>query len=138
MRTLAFPLLITVCGIAHATDYADAANAADRPAELRKFDATWKPAEVLAFLRLEQSMTALDIIADGGYYSGDPRAIVNKLHRIDPGRVRADFEHAGFVFEGLSNLLDRPDDDHTINVFDPAIRGKTDKFVCRFRKPQAT
>jgi predicted methyltransferase len=69
---------------------------------------------------------------------GDPRVIVNQLHRIDPARVRSDFEGAGFVFEGQSDLLHVAGDDHTVLVFDPAIRGKTDKFVSRFRKPPSS
>lgn len=68
--------------------------------------------------------------------AGDPRAIVEKLHRIDPARVRADFERAGFVLDGQSDLLRNPADDHSLLVFDPAIRGKTDRFVYRFRKPR--
>ncbi|PSJ43228.1 class I SAM-dependent methyltransferase [Allosphingosinicella deserti] len=67
--------------------------------------------------------------------AGDTREIVEKLHRIDPARVRADFEAAGFVFDGQSDLLALAEDDHSKNVFDPAIRGKTDRFVYRFRKP---
>lgn len=66
---------------------------------------------------------------------GDTREIVERLHRIDPARVRADFEAAGFVFEAESDLLRTPGDDRTKNVFDPAVRGKTDRFVFRFRKP---
>ena len=49
--------------------------------------------------------------------------------------VRADFERAGFVLEAQSDLLRVPADDHSKNVFDPSIRGKTDRFVYRFRKP---
>lgn len=65
----------------------------------------------------------------------DTRATVEKLHRIDPAVVKADFERAGFVLEDSSELLRNPADDHSVNVFDPAIRGKTDRFVFRFRKP---
>lgn len=68
--------------------------------------------------------------------SGDTRAVVDKLHRIDPATVKADFTSAGFVLEAESPLLANPADDHTKNVFDPAIRGKTDRFVFRFRKPR--
>ncbi|MBV8686257.1 MAG: class I SAM-dependent methyltransferase [Alphaproteobacteria bacterium] len=68
--------------------------------------------------------------------AGDTRAVVEKLHRIDPATLRADFERAGFVFEAESNLLRNPADDHSKNVFDPAIRGKTDRIVYRFRKPR--
>jgi predicted methyltransferase len=68
--------------------------------------------------------------------AGDTRAIVEKEHRIDPVTVRADFERAGFVFTGESDLLRNPADDHSLLVFDPAIRGKTDRFIYRFKKPR--
>ncbi|MCA1653348.1 MAG: class I SAM-dependent methyltransferase [Sphingomicrobium sp.] len=68
--------------------------------------------------------------------AGDTRAIVEKLHRIDPAVVRADFRRAGFVLDGTSDLLRNPADDHSLLVFDPTIRGKTDRFVYRFKKPR--
>lgn len=67
---------------------------------------------------------------------GDTRAIVDKLHRIDPAVVKADFKAAGFVLEAESPLLANPADDHGKLVFDPAVRGKTDRFLFRFRKPR--
>jgi predicted methyltransferase len=57
------------------------------------------------------------------------------LHRIDPAIVRTQLRAAGFVPDGESDALRNPADDHTLKVFDPAIRGKTDQFVMRFRKP---
>jgi predicted methyltransferase len=75
----------------------------------------------------------IDHVANPG---GDPREVTEALHRIDPARVRADFEAAGFVFDGQSDLLANPADDHSKMVFDPSIRGKTDRFVYRFRKPR--
>lgn len=66
---------------------------------------------------------------------GDTRAIVAATHRIAPEVVIADFTRAGFVLDGRSDLLANPADDHTKLVFDPAIRGKTDRFILRFRKP---
>ncbi|MEO6247278.1 MAG: methyltransferase [Sphingomicrobium sp.] len=68
--------------------------------------------------------------------AGDTRAIVEKLHRIDPAVVRADFERAGFVLDGESAMLRNPADDHSLLVFDPAIRGRTDRFVYRFKRPR--
>jgi predicted methyltransferase len=65
----------------------------------------------------------------------DARATVEKYHRIDPAVVKADFQRAGFVLEEESDLLRNPADDHSLNVFDAAIRGKTDRFMFRFRKP---
>lgn len=66
---------------------------------------------------------------------GDTRATANALHRIDPNTLKADFESAGFVLAGTSNLLRNPADNHSLNVFNPAIRGNTDRAVFRFRKP---
>ena len=42
---------------------------------------------------------------------------------------------AGFEIVGRSELLRNPHDDHTKSVFDPAIRGQTDRFLLRLRKP---
>jgi predicted methyltransferase len=67
---------------------------------------------------------------------GDTRAVVRKLHRIDPAVVRADFERAGFKLEAESVLLRNPADDHSKLSLDPAIRGKTDRIIYRFRKPR--
>ncbi|HEX9945949.1 MAG TPA: methyltransferase domain-containing protein [Allosphingosinicella sp.] len=78
------------------------------------------------------TVAVIDHVAVAG---GDTRGVVEKLHRIDPAVVRADFERAGFVLEARSDLLRVPADDHSKNVFDPSIRGKTDRFVYRFRRP---
>lgn len=67
---------------------------------------------------------------------GDTRATVDKMHRIDPEVVKADFVKAGFVLDGSSDMLRNPADDHSLGVFNPAIRGKTDRFAFRFRKPK--
>ena len=74
----------------------------------------------------------VDHVAD----PGDTRATVDKLHRIDPDTVKADFKAAGFVLEAESPLLRVPGDDHAKLVFDPMVRGKTDRILYRFRKPR--
>ena len=74
-------------------------------------------------------------IIDHAGPAGDTRAIVDKLHRIDPATVKADFVAAGFTLDAQSPLLANPADDHSKLVFDPAVRGKTDRFLFRFRKP---
>jgi predicted methyltransferase len=68
--------------------------------------------------------------------NGDTRGTVSKLHRIDPEVVKADFLRAGFELTGVRNFLRNPADDHSLIVFDPKVRGKTDRFVYRFRKPR--
>jgi predicted methyltransferase len=77
-------------------------------------------------------VAVIDHVAPPG---GDTRAVVEASHRIDPAVIRADFERAGFVFDGESDLLRNPQDDRSVNVFDPAIRGRTDRVVYRFRRP---
>ncbi len=57
------------------------------------------------------------------------------LHRIDPATVKAQVVQAGFEFVGESNALYNPDDTHELLVFNPVVRGKTDQFAYRFRKP---
>jgi predicted methyltransferase len=68
--------------------------------------------------------------------NSDPRATVDKLHRIDPNLIKADFKRAGFQLVGSSDILRNPADDHSLLVFDPKIRGKTDRVVLKFRKPR--
>ena len=75
------------------------------------------------------------IVVDHVAMGGDPRETADKLHRIDPERVKADFAGAGFVLDAQSAALHRDDDPHTAMVFDPAIRGHTDRFAFRFVKP---
>ena len=74
-------------------------------------------------------------IVDHQAVSGSPAETGGTLHRIDSAIVIAELEAAGFVLDGESDALANPDDDHTKNVFDPEIRGKTDRFVLRFKKP---
>jgi predicted methyltransferase len=74
----------------------------------------------------------LDHVAVSGA-APDPQ---DKLHRIDPAIVRKEVEAAGFKYEGESKVLANPADDHTKPVFDPSIRGHTDQFIYKFRKPK--
>ncbi len=79
----------------------------------------------------------------GGYYvildhsaaAGSGMRDVDTLHRIDADALKAEVLAAGFVFDGESKLLANAGDDRTKMVYDPAIRGKTDQFVFRFKKP---
>ncbi|MFC5437848.1 class I SAM-dependent methyltransferase [Rhodanobacter umsongensis] len=75
------------------------------------------------------------VIIDHVAPAGSGMADTDTLHRIDPAIVRKQAEAAGFVFDGESNVLRNPRDPHTIMVFDKSIRGHTDQFIYRFRKP---
>ena len=106
----------------------------------RPADGSWPatdPAKLLATLRTALKPGGVVIVQDHVDVAGaDPLQGVDKVHRIDPAVVRSDFEKAGFEFDGESKVLAHPDDDHTKLVFDEAIRGKTDQFIFRFRKPK--
>ena len=76
------------------------------------------------------------VIVDHAALPGAPPVeTADKLHRIDPAVVKTEMTAAGFVFDGETNVLANPADPHTKIVFDPSIRGKTDQFAFRFKKP---
>jgi predicted methyltransferase len=75
------------------------------------------------------------IVIDHAGRAGTTNTEVLSLHRIEGDFLRREVEAAGFVFDGQSTAVANPADDRTINVFEPAIRGRTDQFVYRFRKP---
>ena len=79
----------------------------------------------------------------GGYYvivdhaaaEGAGTSDAQSLHRIEPASVREEVAAAGFVLEAESTMLANKDDPHSIKVFDPSIKGETDRFAYRFVKP---
>ena len=66
---------------------------------------------------------------------GSGEAAPPALHRIDKAIVVKEVEGAGFKLVGESDILKNPADDHTKSVFDKSIRGKTDQFILKFKKP---
>ena len=75
------------------------------------------------------------LIIDHSAQPGSGLRDTETLHRIDAAVVRSEVTAAGFVFEGESRVLRDPADKRTASVFDPSIRGKTDQFIYKFRKP---
>lgn len=78
----------------------------------------------------------LYVILDHSGRPGTGNTEVATLHRIEGAFLRREVEAAGFVFEGETRVLANPADDMTISVFDESIRGRTDQFVYRFRRPE--
>jgi predicted methyltransferase len=76
------------------------------------------------------------VILDHAAADGSGLSATDSLHRIDAAQVKKEVEAAGFKFEGESNVLRNPADPRTANVFDASIRGHTDQFVYKFRKPK--
>ncbi|NYE30078.1 putative methyltransferase [Rhodanobacter sp. K2T2] len=75
------------------------------------------------------------VIVDHAAAVGQGTSDAQSLHRIEPASVRKEVEAAGFVLDEESTLLANKDDPHSIKVFDPAIKGETDRFAYRFVKP---
>jgi predicted methyltransferase len=75
------------------------------------------------------------LVADHVAAPGSPPDVTEALHRIEPAVVRREVEAAGFRFVGESRVLANPADPHTADPFDPSIRGRTDQFIYKFRKP---
>ncbi|TNY26704.1 methyltransferase, partial [Fulvimonas soli] len=88
--------------------------------------------QVFAALKPGGVFVVIDHVAPAGSGLRD----TDTLHRIDPAIVKKQVEAAGFVFDGESAVLRNPADPHTVKVFDKSIRGHTDQFVYRFRKPK--
>ena len=75
------------------------------------------------------------VIVDHAAAVGAGTSHAQSLHRIEPASVREEVEAAGFVLDAESTLLANKADPHSIKVFDPSIKGQTDRFGYRFVKP---
>ncbi|HEX2593277.1 MAG TPA: hypothetical protein VHL34_17375 [Rhizomicrobium sp.] len=85
-----------------------------------------------------------DALKPGGYYvvidhsaaKGSGLTATDTLHRIDEETLKKEVEAAGFKLVAEANFLRNKEDARDKNVFDAAIRHKTDQFVLRFQKPK--
>ena len=87
---------------------------------------------VFAALKPGGTYIVIDHVAAAGSGLRDTET----LHRIDPATVKSQVLAAGFEFVGESAVLHNPADDHSLKVFDPTVRGHTDQFAYKFRKPK--
>jgi predicted methyltransferase len=86
---------------------------------------------VFKALKSGGTFVVVDHVAEAGSGTRD----TDTLHRIDPAVVKTQVAAAGFKLDGESDVLRNPQDSHKIKVFDAPIRGHTDQFAFRFRKP---
>ena len=97
----------------------------------------WKKIDVPKLLaELHKGLKDDGIVGIVDHYAeaGSARETGGTLHRIDPQIVIADMEAAGFICVDKSGLLRNLNDDYSSNVFGPEVRGKTDRFILRFKK----
>jgi predicted methyltransferase len=82
-----------------------------------------------------------DVLKPGGVlgvvdHVGIAGANNTQLHRMTKQQAVEALTAAGFTIEAESNVLANAQDDHSKGVFDPQLRGKTDQFVIKARKPK--
>jgi len=77
------------------------------------------------------------LVLDHAAEAGSGLRDTNTRHRIDEAAVKTEVEAAGFNLVGESDALRNPADTRLIAIFDPSIRGRTDQFILKFRKPRA-
>lgn len=75
------------------------------------------------------------LVVDHHAVTGAGDAVTRTLHRMDVSSVIPEVQAAGFRLVADSDLLANANDPRTSSAFDPAIRGKTDRFVYVFEKP---
>lgn len=76
------------------------------------------------------------VIVDHAAAAGTGTGDAQSLHRIDPSSVRAEVEASGFVLDAESTMLANTNDSRSVKVFDPSVKGETDRFAYRFVKPK--
>jgi len=74
------------------------------------------------------------VIVDHAAADGSGKSAAQDIHRIDEVYTRQDIESNGFRFVTSSDVLRNPEDDRSKMVFDPSIRGKTDRFILLFER----
>ncbi len=75
------------------------------------------------------------LVVDHSAQAGSGKTAAQELHRIDVAFARSDIGAHGFKLVEESDALRNPADDYSVMVFDPRVRGKTDRFVLVFEKP---
>jgi len=109
-----------------AQDYHDLHDEFMQPTNVARFNAA-------VFRSLKHG--GVYLIIDHAAEAGSGLRDTERLHRIDPDSIRMEVTAAGFVYEGESDVLRNPKDDHQLLIFDPEIRHRTDQVVLKFRKP---
>jgi predicted methyltransferase len=82
-----------------------------------------------------------DALKPGGVFgvvdhAGNEGAENSKLHRVAKKQAIDTAKAVGFLLEAESDILANPADDRSTPVSDSNVRGKTDKFTLRLRKPK--
>ncbi len=93
--------------------------------------------------RAEMNRRILASLKPGGVYGiidhhavdGAGTDVIQSLHRIERSVIVDELTASGFTLAAGADFLGNPEDDRSLRIFDPNIRGNTDRFVLRFEKP---
>lgn len=130
--------VVESCNLGLEPDSLDAAMIVMSYHDLYHYDPEgWPRIDANAFL--EQIRRAVKpggvfLIVDHSARAGTGNSAANELHRIDEQYAIKDIESHGFKLDRKWDGLRNPDDDRSKAVFDPAVRGKTDRFVHVYRR----
>ncbi len=94
-----------------------------------------RPAMNANFFRLMKPGGRL-VIADHDALPGHGAHDAGTMHRIEKATVIEEVTAAGFVLESQEDIDTK--DNRKLSVFNPAVRGRTDRFILVFRKPPAS
>lgn len=78
---------------------------------------------------------AIYLVIDHAATHGTGTNDTGRLHRIDPGVLRAGIGSAGFELVEDSRILENTSDDHKWPIHQEGKRDQTDQAVYKFRKP---
>ena len=76
------------------------------------------------------------LVLDHSAPKGAGEAAHQTLHRADEDIVKTEVAAAGFKLDKEYDNLRNASDDRTKRVFDAAVRGDTDQFILKYRKPK--
>ena len=76
------------------------------------------------------------LIVDHSAKADTGHSDAQKLHRIEEQYALVQLKSYGLDWVGSIAVLRNPADDRSLGVFDPAIKGKTDRFVHVYQKPE--
>jgi len=143
--------LLSPCESGSGTEVSEAVASAisnpQRPAEDIVNDANRKPDQVLSFFNIKPGMTVLDLFSGGGYYTEMLNFVVGENGKVIAHTNEAYIPFSGEIYQkryldgrlaqtttiiSEAEFLHNANDDHTLTVFDPSLRKKTDRFVFRF------
>jgi predicted methyltransferase len=73
----------------------------------------------------------IDHVAEAG---ADPESSGEDLHRVDPQRIKDDLAGSCFELEAEAPFLHNPEDQLKKAAMDPAVHGKTDRVIFKYRR----